>query len=262
MANHQKDCILMKQAISKLLDSQCVQVPKNSALLQVLQPTAQKPPNYAGTLPKAAGQVGQQRTEQQRKNSPLVKKTTKKTGGKVLVLIGWILLVLNALVVLGSLYHGTKLPLSLHAIENTNGCLFRMCMLALGAFILGWTTWLYLRNKPYETITVPLLTTIALAVSLTFLVKESGDGITNKRGLGRNLLSSFSTTTTPVYRLVTGILYSNDKPSAVIGNRIAYEGDTLQGINVVKIYKDKVEFEKDGKRWIQSIEDKPATYEK
>jgi len=258
MANRQKDYILMKQAISKLLDSQSVKVPKNSTLLKVLQPTTQKPPNYAKTPKKAAGQVGQHRTELQRRNIPIVIKTTKKTGGKVLVIIGWILLALNILMVLGNLDYGTKLPLSLHAIENTNDCLLRIVMLALGALVLGWTTWLYWRNNPYETIALPLLIVIALAVSLKFMKNES----IGERGLGRNLLSSFSTTTTPVYRLITGILYSEDKPSAVIGNRIVYEGDTLHGINVVKIYKEKVEFEKNGKRWTQPIENHPVTYQK
>jgi len=256
MANRQKDCILMKQAISKLLDSQNAGVPKNCAILKVLQPTTQKPPNYAKIPKKAAGQFSQQRTEWQRKNIPLVKKTTKKTGSKVLVIIGWILLALNILAVLGNLDYGTKLPLSLHAIENTNGCLLRMVMLALGALVLSWTTWLYWGNKPYQTIALPLLIVIALTVSLKFLIKESSGG----QGLGRNLLSSFATTTTPVYRLVTGILYSEDKPSAVIGNRIVYEGDTLHGINVVKIYKDKVEFEKNGQRWTQPVENHPVTY--
>ncbi len=256
MANRQKDCILMKQAISKLLDSQSVVVPRNSALLKVLQPTTQNPPNYAKTHNKTAGQVGQQRTEWQRRNSPIPKKTAKKTGSKVLVLIAWILLALNILTVLGNLNYGTKLPLSLHTTENTNGCLLRIVMLALGVPVLGWTTWLYFRNKSHETIALPLLIVIALAVSLKFLKNESSGG----QGLSRHLLSSFSTTTTPVYRLVTGILYSEDKPSAVIGNQIVYEGDTLHGINVVKIYKNKVEFEKNGKRWTQPVENRPVTY--
>lgn len=53
---------------------------------------------------------------------------------------------------------------------------------------------------------------------------------------------------------VKGILYSEDKPAAVIGARIAHVGDTIAGATIVKITKSSVEFEKDGKRWTQAIE--------
>jgi hypothetical protein len=54
--------------------------------------------------------------------------------------------------------------------------------------------------------------------------------------------------------LVTGICYSKDKPSAVINNKtIVYEGDTIDGVTIVKIYKDKVEFTKNGRRCVQKI---------
>ena len=58
--------------------------------------------------------------------------------------------------------------------------------------------------------------------------------------------------------LVTGIV-SGDKPSAVISGKIVGEGDLVQGIRIVKIYKDKVEFEKDGKRWGQRVKEKPPS---
>jgi hypothetical protein len=48
-----------------------------------------------------------------------------------------------------------------------------------------------------------------------------------------------------------GILYSEDKPSALIGDTIAREGDVINGVKVVKINRDTVEFEKDGERWTQ-----------
>jgi hypothetical protein len=52
------------------------------------------------------------------------------------------------------------------------------------------------------------------------------------------------------FGLVTGICYSKDKPSAVINNKIiVHEGDTIDGVTIVKIYKDKVEFTKNGTNW-------------
>ncbi len=53
--------------------------------------------------------------------------------------------------------------------------------------------------------------------------------------------------------IVKGILYSEDNPSAVIGNSIVHEGETIWGVSVIKISKDSVEFEMNGKRWTQKV---------
>ncbi len=53
--------------------------------------------------------------------------------------------------------------------------------------------------------------------------------------------------------IVKGILYSEDNPSAVIGNSIVHEGETIRGVSVIKISQDSVEFEMNGKRWTQKI---------
>ncbi|MEJ5258624.1 MAG: hypothetical protein WHS88_00360 [Anaerohalosphaeraceae bacterium] len=54
--------------------------------------------------------------------------------------------------------------------------------------------------------------------------------------------------------LVRGIVFSQTNPSAIIGNQIVFIGDTLNGIRVVNITRDTVEFEKDGKRWTQTVQ--------
>ena len=53
---------------------------------------------------------------------------------------------------------------------------------------------------------------------------------------------------------VKGIVYSEDKPSAVIGNEIMYEGDTIGGVTVLKINNDSVEFSGQGKVWTQKVQ--------
>ena len=53
--------------------------------------------------------------------------------------------------------------------------------------------------------------------------------------------------------IVKGILYSEDNPSAVIGNSIVHEGETIRGVSVIKISTDSVEFEMNGKRWTQKV---------
>ena len=51
--------------------------------------------------------------------------------------------------------------------------------------------------------------------------------------------------------VLKGILYSEDKPSSIIDGKIVKEGDIINGVKVVKINKDMVEFEKDGQTWTQ-----------
>ena len=53
--------------------------------------------------------------------------------------------------------------------------------------------------------------------------------------------------------IVKGILYTEDNPSAVIGNSIVHQGETIRGVSVIKISQDSVEFEMNGKRWTQKV---------
>jgi hypothetical protein len=53
--------------------------------------------------------------------------------------------------------------------------------------------------------------------------------------------------------VITGITYSENKSFAIIGTHIVSEGESIEGIKIVKIHPDKVVFEKDGKRWTQEL---------
>ncbi|MHC4624455.1 MAG: hypothetical protein ACYS4W_11200 [Planctomycetota bacterium] len=46
---------------------------------------------------------------------------------------------------------------------------------------------------------------------------------------------------------VSGIMYSDDSPCAIVRDEVVEEGDTVGGYRVVKIYRHKVELEKDGR---------------
>lgn len=63
----------------------------------------------------------------------------------------------------------------------------------------------------------------------------------------------------PTRGLVTGLVYS-DKPSAIIDGEIVHEGDTIHGVKVLKIYRDKVEFVKNSNRWKQKVQQTPEAY--
>jgi type II secretory pathway component PulC len=60
--------------------------------------------------------------------------------------------------------------------------------------------------------------------------------------------------------MVTGIIYGENNPSAVVGNRLVHEGDAISGATVVKINREGVEFEKDGVRWTQAVKQTPASH--
>lgn len=54
---------------------------------------------------------------------------------------------------------------------------------------------------------------------------------------------------------VRDIVYSEDKASALIGNRIVYAGSKIDGVTIVKINRDSVEFESNGETWVQRLRD-------
>jgi hypothetical protein len=59
--------------------------------------------------------------------------------------------------------------------------------------------------------------------------------------------------------LIKGIVSSENGFGALIGIEFVREGDTTSdGIKVIKIHKDKVEFEKNGKRWTQGLNETPG----
>jgi hypothetical protein len=65
---------------------------------------------------------------------------------------------------------------------------------------------------------------------------------------------------TPTHGLVTGIVYSADKPSAIVDRKIVHEGDVIYGATVVKIYRDSVKFGNKGKNWEQKVQQTPESY--
>jgi len=58
--------------------------------------------------------------------------------------------------------------------------------------------------------------------------------------------------------LIKGIVSSEDGYGAMIGIEFVREGDTIGDITIIKIDKDKVEFEKNGKRWTQGLNEPPG----
>ena len=53
---------------------------------------------------------------------------------------------------------------------------------------------------------------------------------------------------------VKSILYSEDNSSVVIGKNIFHEGEQVRGVRIIKINKDNVEFEMNGRVWSQKVQ--------
>lgn len=54
--------------------------------------------------------------------------------------------------------------------------------------------------------------------------------------------------------VVRGIVFSKDKPSAVINGKIVRQGDIVSGATIIKINRNNVEFEFEGKRWTRRVQ--------
>jgi len=52
---------------------------------------------------------------------------------------------------------------------------------------------------------------------------------------------------------LTGIIYTEDNPLAIVDGKIVHQEDIVDGVKVVKIHKDRVEFEESGRTWSQRM---------
>jgi hypothetical protein len=57
--------------------------------------------------------------------------------------------------------------------------------------------------------------------------------------------------------MVTGIVFYENKGAALILGEIVRENDELEGVRVLKVWPDYVEFEKQGKKWKQEVGQAP-----
>ncbi len=72
--------------------------------------------------------------------------------------------------------------------------------------------------------------------------------------LEKRLQANLQTTETKkTTGIIAGIIYTSDDPIAIIDGTVVRETEAINGAKVVKIYKDRVEFEKNGRTWTQQI---------
>lgn len=71
-----------------------------------------------------------------------------------------------------------------------------------------------------------------------------------------NLIKMQQTKPVETHGVVNGIIYSQDKPVAVVDGTAVHPGETIENAKVIQINKDSVEFEKDSSSWTQKVGEK------
>ncbi len=54
--------------------------------------------------------------------------------------------------------------------------------------------------------------------------------------------------------MVTGIMYNQENPCAIVYGEVVHEGDTIRGYKVVEIHREEVEFKKDGETFAKRVD--------
>jgi len=104
-----------------------------------------------------------------------------------------------------------------------------------------------LAKYEWEAVTLERLKRYALTVGLIELEKR----------LKENVLAAKPE---PTHGVITGIVYAEEKPSAIIDGQIVHEGETIHNVTVAKIHRDKIEFQKNDKRWKQKVQETPEAF--
>jgi hypothetical protein len=53
---------------------------------------------------------------------------------------------------------------------------------------------------------------------------------------------------------LVGLVYNEKQKYAIVGTELLQEGEEINGVKVIKINKDSVEFERDGQKWTQEVQ--------
>lgn len=249
MEEHEAGKDLVNQTISKLLDFDNVPGARRNNPFDLVKSSQTKHQDDADISAPSPSRPSSP-SYWQPLGSGALEQQVQTNKNQIFVVVAWILLLLIVWIVVGN---RLQIPLGLEVIEQTYGNLFYICMLVLAGFVLSLTTWLYWKNKLTKTANIGVVIVIILSVSLPILTMRSGGRATNIGRLTRTLSGFPLTPTASFYEPISGIIYSEDKPSAILGGRIVHEGDTQYGVKIIKIHKNKVVFEENGKRWVQNL---------
>ncbi len=180
-----------------------------------------------------------------------------KVLADTLIIAGWVLLALNIWVVFTNPHYGYRARQGRGTAEIALGNLIHLSVLGLGVVALSLVAWLHFKQRYGRTPIAAALIIIVLSLSLALPARPPAPPVRPTPQSNTDLPPD-SEDPLAAERMVTGIVFSPDRPSAVVGSQVLYEGDATQGVTVVRIYRDKVQFEKDGAKWTQAVNERPA----
>lgn len=188
--------------------------------------------------------------------------TTKRQGSlltALLIAVGWALLACNvAAIFMGSSDAAGANPAG-RVAGMTFGRFIHLAMLAFGAISLGLVAYLHFKQRYARTTGAAAVIVAVLAFPLVF--PATSPASSNAKIADCN--ATIDDMDEPDYYaegVVTGILFSDDRPAAVVGSQVLYEGDIKQGVKVVRIFKDRVQFDKNGLVWTQTVRQVPPKH--
>jgi len=187
----------------------------------------------------------------------LARRTQSTILPSLLIGIGWLLLAWNVIALITGTAHVGRANLAQKAAETLSTHLMHSLMLAAAAIALSLVAYLHFKQGYSRTTVIASAIVIVLAFTLFFpayLPASAGRCAADANAVDGQK--------TEIYAdgLVTGILFSDDRPAAVVGSQVLYEGDIKQGVTIVKITKDKVHFEKNGRLWTQQVQEIPPRH--
>lgn len=65
---------------------------------------------------------------------------------------------------------------------------------------------------------------------------------------------------TPQRGVVSAICHGKEGRLVMVDDKIVYEGESIKDVKILKIYVDRVEFEKNGKAWVQKLGEEPKAF--
>ena len=187
----------------------------------------------------------------------LAGRTQRTILPSLLIGLGWVLLAWNVIALITGATHLGRANLAQKAAETLSTHLIHSLMLVAAAVALSLVAYLHFKQGYSRTTLIAAAIIIVLAFTLLFPANSPASAVryatdANATDAQKNEIYAEG--------LVTGILFSNDRPAAVVGSQVLYEGDIKQGVTVVKITKDKVHFEKDGRLWTQQVQEIPPRH--
>ena len=185
----------------------------------------------------------------------------------MLIFIAWILLAINIYALILTPGYGRRTRPQDPAVGAVIAYSFGSGMLVFAALALSLATYLHSKNAYARTTWAAGIITLVLVFCLFFTVVPYSPRAEAKTAETTDATTTNATSDPPPDAtsdtpdgLVTGILLSHDRPAAIIGTQLFYEGDVTCGIRIVKIHKDKVEFEKNDQTWTQAIQQPPPNH--